>query len=158
MRLNRTLMIALALTAILLPLASSEAAAGSVGCKKIYAFLDTAYVDDFVEVGDLDGTIEGTAYLRYDDMAPSVDPDRDSANFVITSKIGDINLWVYSADSVFEGESVARNFTILRAAGTGVYANHSFDLKVHGKFVGKMGSYAIEGLICPAKSPKRPKR
>ncbi len=152
MRSNRALLIALVLTALVLPLASPDAAASTLACKKTYANLGTTYVDDFVEVGEIEGTINGTAYLRYDDKASPIDPGLDSANFVITSKDGDIHLWVYDNAS---DDMVWREFSIMQAAGTGIYTEGTVDLQIYGKFDGKGGNYVIEGSICPLKSAKR---
>jgi hypothetical protein len=129
-------LIALALTAAILPLASSQASAGT-NCKKVYAVLETSYVDDFVEVGELEGTIDGAVYLRYDDTASPIDPDVDSANFVITSKGGEITLWVDNNPGVYSGDGVWRDFKILKAEGTGAYAGQTITLKIFGKFMGK---------------------
>jgi hypothetical protein len=159
MRLNRTLIIVLTLAAFTLALASAPAAAaGRLGCQKIYATLDTTVVEEYVEIGEVEGTINGAAYLRYDDAAPAIDPKTDSPNFVITSKVGDLNLWVYNEKGLQGGDSWWRYFMVLRAEGTGVYAKQAIDLQIYGKCSATEGSYEIQGVICPAKRPKAPKR
>jgi hypothetical protein len=150
MRLNRTIVTILTLTAFTFALASPAAAAGVRACKKVYATLDTTVVEDNVEIGQVEGTIDGAAYLRYDDAAPPIDPKSEPPNFVITSKVGVLNLWVYSESKPELGGSWWRNFEILRAEGTGLYAQQRILLEVYGKCSIKGGSYEIEGMLCPA--------
>ncbi len=147
MRLNRNLLIVLILTSLTLAL-TSPAAAGLRDCQKVYATLDTTFVDEFVEIGQVEGTLQGAAYLRYDDAAPPIDPKFEPANFVITGKLGTFNLWVYSM-SKLEGSNIWwRDFEVLRAEGTGMYANRRIVLEIYGLCSIKGGSYEISGTIC----------
>jgi len=133
---------------------TSPATAGVVGCKKVLATLDTLVVEDSVEVGEVYGTIDGAVYLRYDDTAPPIDPRTARPNFVITSKLGTINLWVYSATEM-SGDGWWRDFEILRSEGTGTYAKQRIILEIYGKCSPKDGHYEIEGMICPPIVPPK---
>lgn len=148
MRLNRTTLAFLLLTALTLVLTSPTAAAGGLACTPVYATLSTTFVEEFVEVGPVEGTLAGAAYLRYDDAAPPIEPRWDKPNFIFTSKEGTINLWVYSSPKL-EGDTWWRDFVILHAEGTGTYARQKFILEIYGKCTGKEGAYEIEGMICP---------
>jgi len=152
MSLNRTILTVLTLTVFTLALTSP---ANAAGCKKVYSTLDTLVVEASVEVGQVDGIVEGAAYLRYDDTAPPIDVRRSSPNFVITSKLGTINLWVYSATNLSGGVAWWRNFELLRSEGTGIYAGQRFNLVIYGKCTLQGGHYEIEGTICPPLSPPK---
>jgi hypothetical protein len=153
MRLNRAILIILTLTVFALA-TTSPATAGVIGCKKVLATLDTLVVEDSVEVGQIEGTIDGAAYLRYDDAAPPIDPRAVPPNFVITSTLGAINLWVYSATEL-TADGWWRDFEILRSEGTGAYARQRITLEIYGKCSAKDGHYEIEGMICPPIVPPR---
>lgn len=143
MRLNRIIAIALPLIAL-----TSPAAAAVRNCKPAYSELNTSVVEEFLEVGQLEGLIQGGVYLRYDDFAPAINPKTDPPNFVITNKLGNINLWVYSESKPDGGENWWRKFTILRTEGTGIYARQSMVFEIYGKCSAKGGSYEVEGWIC----------
>ena len=146
MRLNRTILAILTLT--LLTLALTSPAAAQRNCKPIEATLGTSAVDEYVEIGEVEGAIEGAAYLRYDDAAPPIDPAWERPNLVITNQAGDINLWVYSKDKPDGADTWWRQFEVLRVQGTGIYANRRIILEIYGKCSVKGGSYEIEGMIC----------
>jgi len=148
MRLNRIILTILTLTVLTLALTSPATAAGTRDCKKVYAALDTLVVEDNVEIGEAVGTINGAAYLRYDDTAPPVDPQSAPPNFVITTKQGNLNLWVYSETNL-DGDGWWRYFEVLRYEGSGIYAKQRIILEIYGKCSAKEGSYEIEGMICP---------
>jgi hypothetical protein len=154
MRLNRTTLAFLLLTALALSLTSPAAAAGVRNCTPVYATLSTTVVEEFVEVGPVEGTITGAAYLRYDDAAPPIDPWLDKPNFMITGKEGAIYLWVYSPPKL-EGDTWWRDFEILHAEGTETYAGQRFILEIYGKCNQKEGVYGIEGKICPPLIPTK---
>jgi hypothetical protein len=157
MRLNRITTIALTLAALTVALALPAAAGVGPECKKVYAFMETTVVEDYVEIGPVEGSISGVGYLRYEDAAPPINSQQERPNLVITSKIGDINLWVYSALKPDGGDSWWRRFEILRAEGTGSYAGMRIILDVYGKCTAKSANYEIEGMICtpPLLPPKR---
>jgi len=157
MRLNRTTLTLTLLTLTVFALAlTSPATAAGRECKPVYATLDTMKVEPAVEIGGVEGTINGAAYLRFDEAEPPIDPQLARANFVITSKLGAIKLWVYS-ENVPDGETWWRDFEILRAEGTGIYAKQRIILEIYGKCSLKAGQYEIEGMICPpfAKPPRK---
>jgi hypothetical protein len=147
MRLNRNLLILLILTSLTFAL-TSPAAAGPRDCQKVYATLETGVVDEFVEIGQVEGTLQGSAYLRYADAAPPIDPKFEPANFVIKGKLGTLNLWVYSMAKWEGTDAWWRDFEILRAEGTGMYANRRIVLEIYGLCTAKGGNYEISGTIC----------
>lgn len=157
MRLNRITTTALTLAALTVALTLPVAAADMRGCKTVYSYMETTFVEDYVEVGPVEGLINGAAYLRYDDAAPPINPQRDRPNLVITDKTGSISLWVYSESKPDGADSWWRRFTVLRAEGTGVYAGTRIILSIYGKCSLKSGYYEIEGLLC-APLPRPPKR
>ena len=150
----------LCLAVLALVLAAPAAAQPNVprNCKLLYADIQTSwYADEAVEMGWLDGTITGGAYLRYDDKEPRIDPATTKPNLILSMKEGSIQLWVTSK-SYFYDDVVVRNFTTLQAIGNGSYANLRISVAVAGKFfLGKEGYYVLEGLAC-APIPKPPKK
>lgn len=157
MRLHRIILSILTLSALTLAPLTSPATAGALGgtCQKVYAAVDTTVVEDHVEIGQAMGTVNGAAYLRYDDTAPPTDPQWNRPNFVITTKEGNLNLWVYSATNQDEGDNWWRNFKTLRAEGTGIYAAQRIVLEIYGKCNVKGGVYEILGTICPSFVPPK---
>jgi hypothetical protein len=145
MRLYRAILPVLAVIVFTLAFTAPANAAGS--CEKVYATMSTIFVEEGLELGEIDGTLEGGAFLRYDDTALPLDPQSDPPNLVITSKDTVLNLWVYSA-TVMDKDSWWRNFKILRAEGTGRYSGHVIDLEIYGKCSLQGGDYEIEGRIC----------
>ncbi len=148
MRLNRIILAILTLTILTLASPLRATAAGVPDCGKVYAALDTLVVETNVEVGQVEGSINGAAYLRYDDGALPIDPRLAAPNFVITTKLGNLNLWVYSTGYLVGEPEWIRDFEVLRYEGSGIYAGQRFSLEIYGKCSLKGGSYLIEGLIC----------
>jgi hypothetical protein len=127
-------------------LASAPAAAQK--CEPIAAKAATTWhADTGVEVGQIQGFINGVLYLYYDDEAPPVNPDTTKPNLVIQTKDGNLDLWVYSdRASVPRG---TREFAILQMSGTGMYKSASGDLQISGRFSRRAGGeYTITGSIC----------
>jgi len=128
-------------------LASAPAAAQK--CDSIAAKAATTWHGDTgVEVGEVQGLINGVLYLYYDDQAPPVNPDTTKPNLVIQTQDGDLYLWVYNDPSAVTRGS--RDFTILQMSGTGVYKGVSGDLHISGTFSQRSGGeYTITGSLCP---------
>src|SRR6185295_11873752 len=141
MSLNRITATILTLAALTFALTLPAAAGDVRGCKSVDADMSTAVVDTHVEVGPVEGMILGVAYLTYDDAAPPIDPQWSRPNLVITTKTGNLNLWVYSESKPDGGDSWWRQFTVLRAEGTGRYAGARMKLNIYGKCTEKNGAY-----------------
>src|SRR6185295_7984667 len=142
------------LAALTLALTWPAAAAGIRDCKIVYADMKTTVVEPNVEFGPVEGLINGAALLRYDDMAPPISIRWDRPNLIITTRSGNINLWVYSDLKPDGGDNWWRRFTVLRAEGTGGYEGRRITLDIYGKCSAKQASYEIEGMICPPSPPK----
>jgi len=132
-------------------------AAGVRSCKLISAdMMTTPYPEKGIEVGWVAGTIEGGVYFVYDDAAPPIDPAVDPPNLVLSSKEGDIQLWM-AGGSGTSGGVVTRKLGSVQAVGTGIYANQRIEVTLYGTFVpGKEGRYTLEGWICPRRPTPTP--
>ena len=150
----------LCLAVLALALAAPAAAQPNIprNCKLLYADIQTSwYPDESVELGWLSGTIIGGVYLKYEDKEPRIDPAVTKPNLVLFLKEGNIELWVTS-DSYYHDNVVVRKFTTLQAIGYGDYTGLRLSVAVEGKFfIGKEGTYILEGLAC-APVPKPPKK
>jgi len=150
----------LSLAVLAIVLAAPAAAQPNVprACKLLYADIQTTWsADDGIEIGWVDGTITGGVYLKYSEKEPRIDPATTKPNLILSMKEGSILLWVTS-NSVFYDDVVTREFTTLKAEGTGTYANMRISVTVAGKFYfDKQGFYILEGLACPP-IPKPPKK
>lgn len=152
MRLQRTTLTALLLAALAVML-TSPAAAGGVKpiCQKVFSVVDTVWIEDGLEVGDVSGLLNGGVYLRYGDKEPPIDPMGSKPNMVITSKTGTLYLWVAGVSSEEPDGTVTRSLTTLRATGTGEFAYATIDLDIFGAcYPGKGGYYEVSGTICRA--------
>jgi hypothetical protein len=141
--------IAIAASSFVFAALVTSAPAAAQKCDPIAAQATTTWhADTGVEVGSVEGLINGVVYLYYDDQAPPVNPDTTKPNLVIQTKDGNLHLWVYSDPTAVPRGS--RDFTILQSGGTGVYEGASADLKIQGTFTQRDGGrYAITGSICP---------
>jgi hypothetical protein len=157
---RRALIGCLILATLAVLAAPVTAATGGGSCEKAYAVIETSFVPDMgiegrgIEVGWAAGTFEGSAYLVYDDTAPPIDPALTRPNLVLSSKAGDLRLWVYSDSVADKDGGWYRTFKVLAYEGTGYYLGAKMDLAVYGYCsVVKGGSYELEGEICPAIKP-----
>ncbi len=147
------------LIAGLAALPTSPAAAGNPACQDVLAKAVTTWADEGVEVGEVEGLLNGAVYLRYDDKEP-IDAAISKANMVITTKTGNLYLWV-AGTSAWEPDSVTRELSTVQAFGTGEFARATIKLAIIGEcYYGKDGggSYEVAGTICtPTITPKRPR-
>ena len=159
MRLQRTTCTALLLAALAVML-TSPATAGGVKptCQKVFSVADTVWIEDGLEVGDIAGLLNGGVYLRYFDKEPPIDPIGSKPNMVVTSKRGNLYLWVAGKSSQEPDGTVTRSLVTLRATGSGEFANATIDLEIVGAcYPGKGGYYEVTGTICsmPRLTPRR---
>ena len=158
MRTRRALIGCLIVAALTLLAVPTVAAVRGADCKPAYADMETSYVfDRGIEVGWVKGTLDGAAYLTYDDMGPPIDPKNDPPNLVFTAKNGELRLWAYG-ESIADKDGWYRTFKIMRYEGTGDYAGATVDLWMYGYFTtGKGGFYQSEGSVCtvPTRRPLR---
>jgi hypothetical protein len=154
---TRAALVLIGLIVLVFALPSASRAAGTRACKLIAAdIVTTPYPEKAVEVGWVAGTIEGGVYFVYDDEAPPIDPAVSSPNLVLSSKEGDIQLWMVGGSST-SGGVVTRKLRSLRGIGTGIYANQRIEVTLFGTFVnGKEGSYTLEGWMCPQRPTPTP--
>ena len=154
MRLNHSTTTALVLATLLtVPLAAAARPIHPVGlgCTKVYAEASTTWIKDpGVELGEINGTLNGAFFLAYDDAAAPIDPAKSEPNLVIYSKSGEIRLWVYSDSTLQSDGSYWRVFKTLASEGTGAYEKSTITLQIAGAcFEGEGGSYVVTGTICP---------
>ncbi|HEV8240142.1 MAG TPA: hypothetical protein VGS57_12305 [Thermoanaerobaculia bacterium] len=101
-----------------------------------------------LEVGWIDGTVTGGVSLVYDDTAPPIDPQWSRPNLIISSKLGMLQMWVYS-DSIPTKDGWWRVFKVMRVEGSGIYKEAALDLYMYGYYTnGAGGIYAMEGKLC----------
>lgn len=134
-------------------LVASPASAGKPvpACRPFLAKMQTTCLGKppMLEVGWIEGTVDGGVSLVYDDTAPPIDPLLTKPNLLLTSKAGTIQMWVYS-DSIPAKEGWWRVFKVMRAEGTDGYAGAIFDVYMYGYYNdGVGGTYAMEGSLCP---------
>jgi len=138
-------------------LLASPARAAKLVCTEVLAKAATTVIEDGIEVGELAGLVNGALYLRYVDKE-AVDPATSKANLVITTKLGNLYLWVAGSSLGAADGSIGRNLTTLAAYGSGVYARARINLVLSGTFwPEKEGIYAVVGTIC-SPTPPPPKR
>lgn len=159
MRTRRALIGCLILAAVALLAMPTTAAVRGVGCKPAYADMETSLIFEqpTVEVGWVKGLLDGSVYLKYDDLGPPIDPKNDPPNLVFSAKNGELRLWA-DGESTPDKDGWYRLFKIVRYEGTGDFAGATVDLWMYGYFTtGKGGYYEIEGTVClvPTKRPLR---
>ena len=121
----------------------------AAACDPVAAKATTTWIADTgVEVGEVEGLINGPLYLRYSETTP-VDTGTDKPNMVIQTKDGDLYLWVQGQSTATSRSAWSRSFTVVSMDGTGIYAGVSGDLHIDGQFWrGTGGEYAITGTLC----------
>jgi hypothetical protein len=141
---------------IALALAARPAAAQVKVCEEVIAVATTTWIaDSRIEVGPVAGMINGALYLRYDPQI-SVDPTRDEANLVVSTKEGDLLLWAEGKATESPDGSLFIDLGTVAARGTGLYAGAHIDLFLTGNCVPeKGGSYKLYGTICRVKPTTR---
>lgn len=158
MRSQRALVGCLILAALALLAVPTTAAVTGGACKPAYADMETNLVfDQPVEVGWVKGLLDGSVYLKYDDLGLPIDPKNDPPNLVFSAKNGELRLWAYG-ESTPDKDGWYRLFKIVRYEGSGDFAGATVDLWMYGYFTtGKGGYYELEGTVClaPTKRPLR---
>jgi hypothetical protein len=127
----------------------SLAAPAAADCQVVLATANTTWVDDTgVEVGKIQGFINGAFYLNYDDEHVFTEDRR--ANLVIVTDQGELRIWTTGKSFLGEDGSSERRLTTARAEGTRSFAGATIVLDLEGTFeVGSGGSYQVSGSICP---------
>jgi hypothetical protein len=126
-------------------------------CEEVVAVAQTTWIPaSRVEVGPVEGLLNGALYLRFDPQVP-VDPARDEANLVISTKEGELLLWVDGKAVEQADGSMQLDLGTLAARGTGLYAAAAIELELGGSCLPeKGGAYKLFGTICmPRIKPRR---
>ena len=158
MRTQHALVGCLILAALALLAVPTTAAVTGASCKPAYADMETSVVvDEAIEVGWVKGLLDGSVYLKYDDLGPPIDPKNDPPNLVFSAKNGELRLWAHG-ESTPEKDGWYRLFKIVAYEGSGDFAGATVDLWMYGYFMtDKGGYYELEGTVClvPTKLPLR---
>jgi hypothetical protein len=126
------------------------AAATRPVCTDVIAKAWTAAIDKGVEVGEIAGLLNGAIYMRYDVKDPRLELSTSrSPNVVITTKTGNLSVWM-SITSVEQPDGgYVRSMRTLRATGTGEFARASINIAIDGEYYpGEGGEYEVLGAIC----------
>ena len=109
--------------AIAAVLTSASAGAGpppalSPSCDDVLAKVHTVWIEEATEVGEIDGLINGAIYFSYNDKDPYLDPETMKPNMVITTKTGDIRVWISGSSNELPGGGSGAS-SIPEASGQG---------------------------------------